>query len=397
MLRDRPSFRRERNAECHQAASARQVFSVAMPVTRARSSRPGAAGCASRTGAKCSLWPDCPASVSTRTRPARPGGEETLGFAWPASRKRAARSLRTGLGHGGHAGGGCAGTLAVGEDVQVGQFGSRARSAAFRRTARRSRSESRRSGRRRWRSRGAGRGRGATTARASARRWRRRMRFRIRSLPACSDRCRCGISRGSSAISRHRSSSIAAGSIEDSRRRGSSGTASQHPADHLAERRRRRADRGRRRRCRRRSARLPGSRPATSVRTCSAMAPIGTERLGPRPNGMMQKVQRWSQPCCTCTNARARLANSVTRCAAVSRAAMMSETAEPAPGSQLSGLQLVVVAQHAVHVRQRGPGGGIDLGGAAGDDDAGLRPFAGDACGWPGGPGVPPRRSRRRC
>ena len=40
----------------------------------------------------------------------------------------------------------------------------------------------------------------------------------------------------------------------------------------------------------------------------------------------MQKVQRWSQPFCTSTNARARSAKPVTRCGAVSRTAMMSET-----------------------------------------------------------------------
>ena len=39
-------------------------------------------------------------------------------------------------------------------------------------------------------------------ATASARLWRRFMRLRIRSSPACRLRCRCGISRGSSAISR---------------------------------------------------------------------------------------------------------------------------------------------------------------------------------------------------
>src|SRR5208283_529480 len=50
----------------HQAASAKSCSPVE-PVTRARSSRPGAAGRASRTGAKCSLWPDCSASVSSET------------------------------------------------------------------------------------------------------------------------------------------------------------------------------------------------------------------------------------------------------------------------------------------------------------------------------------------
>ena len=67
---------------------------------------------------------------------------------------------------------------------------------------------------------------------------------------------------------------------------------------------------------------------------------MGTDRLGPRPNGMMQNVHRWSHPCCTCTNARARPANSVTMWGAVSRACMMSDTADPAPSVQLSGFSL---------------------------------------------------------
>jgi hypothetical protein len=41
---------------------------------------------------------------------------------------------------------------------------------------------------------------------------------------------------------------------------------------------------------------------------------------------MMQKVQRWSQPFCTSTNARARSEKPVSRCGAVSRTVMMSET-----------------------------------------------------------------------
>src|ERR687898_748212 len=43
---------------------------------------------------------------------------------------------------------------------------------------------------------------------------------------------------------------------------------------------------------------------STSLRTCSTTAPAGTERDGPRPYGMMQKVQRWSQPFCTSMKAR---------------------------------------------------------------------------------------------
>ncbi len=67
------------------------------------------------------------------------------------------------------------------------------------------------------------------------------------------------------------------------------------------------------------------------------MRPIATERFGPRPCGMMQNVQWWSQPCCTCTNARARPANPVTRCDAVSRTAAMSATPPGASRVQLSG------------------------------------------------------------
>jgi hypothetical protein len=42
---------------------------------------------------------------------------------------------------------------------------------------------------------------------------------------------------------------------------------------------------------------------------------------------MMQNVQRWSQPFCTCTKARARPSRPSTRCAAVSFTTMMSSTA----------------------------------------------------------------------
>ena len=193
------------------------------------------------------------------------------------------------------------------------------------------------------------------TPAASSARWRRFIRFRIRSEPACSERCRCGINRGSLSIRRQRSSSMQAGSSDESRNRSSSGTSASS----------RRASWPR--------AGLPGrswpyevmSTPVsttsrkpdwpeagrTRARTCSTTAPIGTERLGPRPNGMMQKVQRWSQPCCTWTKARARPANSVTRWAAVSRACMMSETASPAvraasdqlPARSFSSLPITLV------------------------------------------------------
>ena len=64
----------------------------------------------------------------------------------------------------------------------------------------------------------------AAMASTSFRRCRRRIRLRIRSHPACTERWRCGISRGSSATSRQRSGSMAAGSSEDSRSRRNPGT-----------------------------------------------------------------------------------------------------------------------------------------------------------------------------
>ena len=68
--------------------------------------------------------------------------------------------------------------------------------------------------------------RAQSRATASARRWRRFMRFRIRSLPAWSERCRWGMSRGSSAQQGDQisASSSSTGSTEESLRRGRSGT-----------------------------------------------------------------------------------------------------------------------------------------------------------------------------
>ncbi len=71
---------------------------------------------------------------------------------------------------------------------------------ACRRTSPPSRSESPRSDRRRRRCRAAPLRRSAQNCTASVRLWRRFIRFRIMSLPACRERCRCGINRGSLAI-----------------------------------------------------------------------------------------------------------------------------------------------------------------------------------------------------
>ena len=64
----------------------------------------------------------------------------------------------------------------------------------------------------------------AITSSASAGPWRRRMRLSTRPDPDCSERCRCGISRGSPARSSHNGASRAAGSTEDRRSRLRPGT-----------------------------------------------------------------------------------------------------------------------------------------------------------------------------
>ncbi len=85
-------------------------------------------------------------------------------------------------------------------------------------------------------------GRTARARRAAAIAWarlcRRFIRFKIRSSPACSEKCRCGMRRGSSPRSAHKGSSISPGSSEESRSRGSAGTAASSCRDHLAEARR---------------------------------------------------------------------------------------------------------------------------------------------------------------
>ena len=58
---------------------------------------------------------------------------------------------------------------------------------------------------------------------------------------------------------------------------------------------------------------------------------------------------------------------------------MMSDTADPAPASQLSGFSLSSLPSTRCTFGSAGPRGGIDLRGAAGDDDARLGTFAGDA------------------
>ena len=91
----------------------------------------------------------------------------------------------------------------------------------------------------------------------------------------------------------------------------------------------------------------------------------------------MQKVQRWSQPFCTCTKARVRPRMPSIRCGAVSlhRHDVVDRgfsRSPPTPKSAAPGLgrHLLVVADDAARPRHGGEALGLDLRGAAGDDDA---------------------------
>ena len=152
----------------------------------------------------------------------------------PAPRNSAARALRRSIGTCGMRPPGC--PCGRNRERRGGRSGRSHRSApGCWRTSRRSRSGSRRSDRRRRRCRDGATGRGRRRRWRRPAEWRRFMRFRIMSSPAWRLRWRCGISRGSSAISRHRSSSISTGSSDERRRRSSSGHGGQQPPDHLAQ------------------------------------------------------------------------------------------------------------------------------------------------------------------
>ena len=101
----------------------------------------------------------------------------------------------------------------------------------------------------------------------------------------------------------------------------------------------------------------------------------------PRPNGMMQKVQRWSQPFCTCRKARVWPSKWSTIWGAVSRTLMMSLTwmRSPPPIAEIGiavGDELFLVAQHRIHFRHGGIGLGLDLRRAARDQDGAAGIFA---------------------
>jgi hypothetical protein len=76
------------------------------------------------------------------------------------------------------------------------------------------------------------------------------------------------------------------------------------------------------------------SRPpaSTILATCSTTSARATERELPRPNGMTQNVQRWSQPFCTGTKARVCPAMPAIRVGVAVRTAMMSSMAARACG-----------------------------------------------------------------
>jgi hypothetical protein len=98
-------------------------------------------------------------------------------------------------------------------------------------------------------------------------------------------------------------------------------------------------------------------------------APIGTERELPRPSGMMQKVQRWSQPFCTCTKARGwPSAMPSMRCGGVfahrhdvadcdllgSSCALAARRPRGLPHPPGSRRQLLGIAEHAIDLRHAG-------------------------------------------
>ena len=161
--------------------------------------------------------------------PARPALERR-----PA-RSRAARAFTTSRASCGMRAAGVFGPRREGKDVRgddvaiVKQFQSC--SVPFPRF----RSESRRSGRRRWSHRAATALMRSTVRTASARLWRRFIRFRIMSSPACSERWKCGISRGSPAISSNKASSISMLSSEERRRRVEARIGGEQPLAQLAE------------------------------------------------------------------------------------------------------------------------------------------------------------------
>ena len=220
------------------------------------------------------------------------------------------------------------------------------------------------------------------------------MRFRIRSSPACSDRCRCGINRGSSAkqppqliIDLDRVERGEPQALE-LRHRG------EQPADHLPEARPPRqigavsgqidpgqddlaiagGDE---------TARLIGDE--THRHRAAGPAGIGDDAEGAAMVAALLDLQKGAGPALETVD---RMGRGLAEIRAASSGLCREVAARP---------QLGAVVQHAVDFGQGRVSLRSDLGGAAGDDDLGLGMLAGGPGGSPGAPDARPRRSPRRC
>ena len=203
----------------------------------------------------------------------------------------------------------------------------------------------------------------STSATASAREWRRFIRLRIRSWPCCSERWRCGMTRCSPA-----SSSNSCGVDLDPVERGQAQAAQRGEGveDRRAPARRARACRAGRGPS---WSRRPRSAPLRRA-PCVEMALDLAQHFGdaaasgsaPRPCGITQKVQAWSQPFCTATNARVCCdgTGARTRRARSRRAGRACAALATSPST--SGIAASCVA--------------LDLGGAAGHQQARVGPGA---------------------
>ncbi len=119
---------------------------------------------------------------------------------------------------------------------------------------------------------------------------------------------------------------------------------------------------------------------STNFRACARIADGATERDGPRPAGMTQKVQLWSQPFCTARKARvwpsiaaSTGAGALSRRAASAMGATLILCAKAAPRQ---GAGLFGIAHDMGDFRHVREGLGLDLRRAAGDDDARAGPLA---------------------
>ena len=146
------------------------------------------------------------------------------------------------------------------------------------------------------------------------------MRFKIILSPACKDKCRCGIKRSSWITISSRVGSISTASIDDSRRRANSGTSSRMGAPARPDQPRQYQAIAGDIDARQHNLIMPARHQIAALGHHFA---IGTERIA-APNGMMQKVQRWSHRFNLHAGARATVA---ALCAGVARVRAMSLTA----------------------------------------------------------------------